>query len=106
MSLLTRRRRSLLHWLVSTCLVLAMIVQPVLASIGEMHELANLAVLLMGRGADYINGQTIAIDGAGYQANSGNFYQSLSRMDDQQWADMAAMIRGANAKDKAARTTG
>ncbi|MAF62382.1 MULTISPECIES: SDR family oxidoreductase [Pseudomonadota] len=74
--------------------------------VGEMHELANLAVLLMGRGADYINGQTIAIDGAGYQANSGNFYQSLSRMDDQQWADMAAMIRGANAKDKAARTTG
>ena len=41
MSLLTRRRRSLLHWLVSTCLVLAMIVQPVLASIGEMHELAH-----------------------------------------------------------------
>jgi hypothetical protein len=40
MSLLTRRR-SLLHWLVSTCLVLAMIVQPVLASIGEMHELAH-----------------------------------------------------------------
>ena len=41
MSLLARRRRSLLHWLVSTCLVLAMIVQPVLASIGEMHELAH-----------------------------------------------------------------
>lgn len=41
MSQLTRRRRSLLHWLVSTCLVLAMIVQPVLASIGEMHELAH-----------------------------------------------------------------
>jgi len=73
--------------------------------VGEMHELANLAVLLMGRGADYINGQTIAIDGAGYQANSGNFYQSLSRMDDAQWAEMAAQIRGANDKDKAARTT-
>lgn len=74
--------------------------------VGAMHEMANLAVLLMARGADYINGQTIAIDGAGYQANAGNFYQSLSRMDDQQWADMAAQIRGANAKDKAARTTG
>ncbi|WP_373488592.1 SDR family oxidoreductase [Blastomonas sp.] len=73
--------------------------------VGEMHELANLAVLLMAPGADYINGQTIAIDGAGYQANAGNFYQSLSRMDDEQWAQMAAMIRGANDKDKAQRTT-
>jgi len=73
--------------------------------VGDMHEIANLAVLLMARGADYINGQTIAIDGAGYQANAGNFYQSLSRMDDEQWAQMAAMIRGANDKDKAQRTT-
>ncbi len=31
---------------------------------GEMHELANLAVFLMGPGAEYVNGQTIAIDGA------------------------------------------
>lgn len=71
---------------------------------GEMHELANLAVLLMAPGADYINGQTIAIDGAGYQANSGNFYQSLSQLGDEQWAQMAAMIRGTNEKDKAERT--
>ncbi len=37
--------------------------------VGEMHELVNLAVLLMGPGAEYINGQTIAIDGAGRAAD-------------------------------------
>ncbi len=41
MNPLIRRRRSLLHWLVSTCLVLAMIVQPVLASVGELHEMTH-----------------------------------------------------------------
>ena len=44
---------------------------------GEMHELANLAVFLMGPGAEWINGQTIAIDGGGYQAHGGNFYGAL-----------------------------
>lgn len=41
MSPLSRRHRSFLHWLVSTCLVLAMVVQPVLASVGELHELTH-----------------------------------------------------------------
>jgi NAD(P)-dependent dehydrogenase (short-subunit alcohol dehydrogenase family) len=72
--------------------------------VGEMHEIANLAVLLMARGANYVNGQTVAIDGAGYQANAGNFWTALSPLGDQQWADMAAIIRGANEHDKAART--
>ena len=72
--------------------------------VGEMHEIANLAVMLMAQGANYVNGQTIAIDGAGYQANAGNFWSALSPLGDQQWADMAAMIRGTNAKDKADRT--
>ena len=72
--------------------------------VGEMHELANLAVLLMARGADYVNGQTIAIDGAGYQAGGGNFYQPMSKLGDEEWAAISSMIRGANDKDKAART--
>ena len=71
---------------------------------GEMHELANLAVFLMGPGAEYVNGQTIAIDGAGYQANAGNFYQALSPLGDEEWDKMRAMIKGTNAKDKAERT--
>lgn len=40
---------------------------------GRMPELANLAVFLLGPGAEYLNGQTIAIDGAQYQATGGNF---------------------------------
>ena len=52
---------------------------------GEMHELANLAVFLMGPGAEWINGQTIAIDGGGYQAHGGNFYGALKDMGDEQW---------------------
>ena len=73
---------------------------------GEMHELANLAVFLMGPGAEWVNGQTIAIDGAGYQANSGNFYQTLSPLGDAEWDQMRAMIKGTNAKDKADRSAG
>nr|WP_137676163.1 SDR family oxidoreductase [Parerythrobacter lutipelagi] len=72
---------------------------------GEMHELANLAVFLMGPGAEWVNGQTIAIDGAGYQANSGNFYTMLAPLGDAEWDQMRAMIKGTNAKDKAERTT-
>jgi NAD(P)-dependent dehydrogenase (short-subunit alcohol dehydrogenase family) len=72
--------------------------------VGEMHELANLAVLLMARGADYVNGQTIAIDGAAFQAGGGNFYPAMSRLGDDDWAAISAMIRGTNAKDKAERT--
>ena len=71
---------------------------------GEMHELANLAVFLMGPGAEWVNGQTIAIDGAGYQATGGNFYQSLSPLGDEEWEKMRAMIKGTNAKDKSERT--
>jgi len=73
--------------------------------VGEMHELVNLAAFLMGPGAEYVNGQTIAIDGAGYQANSGNFYQMLSPLGDEQWDQMRSLIKGTNAKDKADRSS-
>lgn len=72
--------------------------------VGEMHEIANLAVFLMAQGAEYVNGQTIAIDGAGYQANAGNFWSALSPLGDEDWAKMTAMIRQANARDRAERT--
>jgi NAD(P)-dependent dehydrogenase (short-subunit alcohol dehydrogenase family) len=72
--------------------------------VGEMHEIANLAVFLMAQGAEYVNGQTVAIDGAGYQANAGNFWSALSPLGDEDWAKMTAMIRQSNAKDKAERT--
>jgi NAD(P)-dependent dehydrogenase (short-subunit alcohol dehydrogenase family) len=71
--------------------------------VGEMTELANLAVFLMAPGAAYVNGQTIAIDGAAYQATGGNF-SSLRAWDDNQWDAVRAMIKSTNDKDKAART--
>lgn len=71
---------------------------------GRMHEIANLAVFLMGPGAEYVNGQTIAIDGAGHQANGGNFYTALSALGDEQWAAMRDQIKASNAKDKAERS--
>lgn len=72
---------------------------------GEMHELANLAVFLMGPGAEYVNGQTIAIDGAGYQATGGTFWTTLQGLGDEEWAQMRAMIKGTNEKDKADRSS-
>ena len=72
---------------------------------GEMHELANLAVFLMGPGAEYVNGQTIAIDGAGYQASGGTFWTTLQELGDKEWDQMREMIKGTNAQDKSQRTT-
>ncbi len=74
-----------------------------LGRVGEMHELCNLAVFLMGPGADYVNGQTIAIDGAAYQATGGNF-SSLAKWSDDQWQAVSAMIRSSNEKDRAKRS--
>jgi NAD(P)-dependent dehydrogenase (short-subunit alcohol dehydrogenase family) len=71
--------------------------------VGEMTELCNLAVFLMGPGAHYVNGQTIAIDGAMYQATGGNF-SGLRAWDDAQWEAVRAMIKSTNDKDRAQRT--
>ena len=71
--------------------------------VGEMHELVNLAVFLMGPGAEYLNGQTIAIDGAMYNAAGGNFSQ-LARWGEEEWAAAKAAIQSSNEKDKAKRS--
>lgn len=71
--------------------------------IGRMHELVNLAVFLMGPGAEYVNGQTISIDGAAYNASGGNF-AALAAWGDQEWVEAAAAIKATNAKDRAKRT--
>lgn len=71
--------------------------------IGKMHELVNLAVFLMGPGAEYVNGQTIAIDGAAYNATGGNFSR-LAEWGDAEWQGAREAIEATNAKDKAKRT--
>lgn len=70
---------------------------------GEMHELCNLAVFLMGPGAEWLNGQTIAIDGAQFQATGGNF-SALSTWTDAQWQAARDSIKATTEKDRAKRT--
>jgi len=70
--------------------------------VGEMDELANLAVFLMSDGCDYLTGQTIAIDGAMHLASGGNF-AAMSALGDADWEKIRGEIRSANDKDKAQR---
>lgn len=71
--------------------------------VGEMRELANLAVYLLHPLSAYVNGQTVAIDGASYNASGGNFSR-LTQWDDAQWDQATAAIRATNDKDRAKRT--
>jgi NAD(P)-dependent dehydrogenase (short-subunit alcohol dehydrogenase family) len=69
--------------------------------VGEMHELCNLAVLLMAPGANYINGETIAIDGAAHLATPRSI--RLSAWTDEQWEKARSSIRATDAADKSQR---
>lgn len=71
--------------------------------VGEMRELANLAVYLLHPLSAYVNGQSIAIDGAAWQAGGGSF-SSLRAWTDDQWTAAREAIQATNAKDRAKRT--
>jgi NAD(P)-dependent dehydrogenase (short-subunit alcohol dehydrogenase family) len=71
---------------------------------GRMHELANLAVFLLGPGSEYLNGQTIAIDGAQYQASGGNF-ANLAAWSDADWQRAQDSIKRRDSGDRAQRST-
>ncbi|KQW73357.1 short-chain dehydrogenase [Phenylobacterium sp. Root77] len=71
--------------------------------VGDMRELANLAVYLLHPLSAYVNGQTIAIDGAAWQASGGNFSR-LTGWGESEWAAAKEAIQATNAKDRAART--
>jgi NAD(P)-dependent dehydrogenase (short-subunit alcohol dehydrogenase family) len=70
---------------------------------GEMFELANLATFLMADGAEYLTGQTIAIDGGMHLGAGGNFSR-LTALGDEQWDAIRNQIRSTNDKDKAQRS--
>ena len=74
-----------------------------LGRMGEMRELANLAIYLLHPLSEYVNGQTIAIDGGGWNAGSRG-YNRLADWTDEQWEQARAAIRGANEQDRAKRT--
>ena len=70
--------------------------------IGRMPELQNLATFLMADGCEWLTGETIAIDGAGYLANGGSFTE-LDGLSDADWDRMREKIRAQNDKDRAGR---
>jgi NAD(P)-dependent dehydrogenase (short-subunit alcohol dehydrogenase family) len=72
---------------------------------GRMEELQNLATFLMADGCEWLTGETIAIDGAGYLASgSGAYFTQLDKLSDADWEGMRAMIKAQNDKDRAGRT--
>jgi NAD(P)-dependent dehydrogenase (short-subunit alcohol dehydrogenase family) len=71
--------------------------------VGEMPELQNLATFLMADGCEWLTGETIAVDGAGYLANGGSFAE-LDRLSDADWDRMREKIKAQNEKDRAGRS--
>jgi NAD(P)-dependent dehydrogenase (short-subunit alcohol dehydrogenase family) len=69
---------------------------------GTKDELANLATFLLSDGCDWLTGQSIMMDGAGYMATGGNFYE-LRRWSAEQWAQARSLIEQQNQRDKAQR---
>ncbi len=69
--------------------------------IGDMEELANLAVFLMADGCDYINGETISITGGGHH---GQGSAALRSRTDEEWEEIRNQIKAVNERDKAQRS--
>jgi NAD(P)-dependent dehydrogenase (short-subunit alcohol dehydrogenase family) len=71
---------------------------------GQMQELQNLAAFLMADGAEFLTGQTIAIDGGANLVNGGSFNE-LFKWGDAEWRAAREAIKAQNEKDKAQRST-
>jgi len=70
--------------------------------IGKMSELQNLATFLMADSCEWLSGETIAIDGAGYLA-TGAYFTELDKMSDADWQKARELIKAQNDKDRAGR---
>jgi len=73
-----------------------------LGRVGTMEELANLATFLISGGCDWINGETIALDGAQALATGAGFYE-LRNWTDADWKRAREAIEAQNQKDRAQR---
>ncbi len=74
-----------------------------MARVGQMSELQNLATFLLAPGqCDWINGQSIMMDGGQALGTGGNFYE-LRQWSDNDWAEARERIEAQNAKDKTQR---
>lgn len=70
--------------------------------VGTMEELNNLATFLISGGCDWINGETIALDGAQALATGGSFYE-LRNWSDADWQRARDSIEAQNKKDRSQR---
>jgi NAD(P)-dependent dehydrogenase (short-subunit alcohol dehydrogenase family) len=73
-----------------------------MARAGQMAELQNLATFLLSDGCQWLNGESIMMDGGNALATGGNFY-ALREWTDQQWQDARERIEVQNKKDRAQR---
>jgi len=71
---------------------------------GTFADLQNLASFLQSDGSSWINGETIALDGAQGLATGGNFYSVMRDWSDADWQKARDLIRGQNEKDRSQRT--
>jgi NAD(P)-dependent dehydrogenase (short-subunit alcohol dehydrogenase family) len=70
---------------------------------GEMEELANLMILLLSDGCDYLTGETVCIDG-GHHLAAPSTFAGLSKLSDDAWRKIRESSRSASATSKAQRT--
>ena len=74
-----------------------------MARVGSMHELQNLATFLMSEGCQWLNGESIMMDGGNALATGGNFY-ALREWSDEQWVEARDRIEAQNRKDRESRS--
>jgi NAD(P)-dependent dehydrogenase (short-subunit alcohol dehydrogenase family) len=70
---------------------------------GEIEELANLMILLLSDGCDYLTGETICIDG-GHHLAAPSTFAGLSKLSDDAWRKIRESSKDASAASKAQRT--
>jgi hypothetical protein len=68
-----------------------------------MEELANLMILLLSDGCDYLTGETICIDG-GHHLAAPSTFAGLSKLSDDAWRKIRESSKTASAASKAQRT--
>ena len=73
-----------------------------MARAGKMEELQNLATFLLSDGCQWLNGESIMMDGGNALATGGNFY-ALREWTDDQWKEARERIETQNQKDRAQR---
>ena len=73
-----------------------------MARAGKMDELQNLATFLLSDGCQWLNGESIMMDGGNALATGGNFY-ALREWSDAQWQEARENIEVQNQKDRAQR---